>query len=716
MHSIVGKFECLYKELVKNLLDTVFHSPKMFFQSFLTLVAVLVCATTSDIRYVRPADSPLSSCPGQPCLTLHEYVEIDNFTNGTTLQFLPGNHTLQQSLRLVNNSNVTLEAAFNHSVATIAYQGNVTIYCTMVARLHVVGLSFILSQRGDRSALQFISCEAVFISDVVFRGSGEVARRAIENFYSEATIIRCVFKGLGVPDYDDRLNGDGGAIYSHIATLTIYESSFINNVADFVGGAIFAYNSNLLLNEAFFDGNYAQRSGGAISCYQSEVEVVGNSTFHNNSCQDGGGALLFSHSRINIPHGTAYFSFNKAGYGGAVYLAATNTFFGGRITMLNNKAVYNGGALYLKDNRFISSRSLILLNNTAENEGGAIILYVKYGNVTYYGNITIASNTAKIGGGIKADRSNIHVSGKVALNRNSATYGGAINTLYGTLSFQSPTQFTHNTADEDGGAMFAAGTLVEILKMVIFSYNTAKNGGAIFLENGASLIFSAPINYKLNSILLTSSFNYAHQDGGGIYYRDGPSISLCTYSDTNEGYVRLPDCFVQLNGFLPKLYSENDTAEREGNFMFGGLMDRCHIGKETGTWWIDHGAISIHREFGSKPTKREISSKPYSFCVCAIDCIESEPMQVEVYRGQKFSVPLLAKMQFGNTSTIVTAITSSTARLETYQTSQRLPDYCTPLSYTVYSNESHEEVVLYPDGPCTGRKLYISMLIKSMEI
>ena len=65
-----------------------------------------------------------------------------------------------------------------------------------------------------------------------------------------------------------------------------------------------------------------------------------------------------------------------------------------------------------------------------------------------------------------------------------------------------------------------------------------------------------------------------------------------------------------------------------------------------------------------------------------------------------FTVSLLAKMQYGITAAIVTAVTSSTARLETYQTSQPLPDYCAPLSYTVYSNESHEQVVLYPDGPC----------------
>ena len=73
---------------------------------------------------------------------------------------------------------------------------------------------------------------------------------------------------------------------------------------------------------------------------------------------------------------------------------------------------------------------------------------------------------------------------------------------------------------------------------------------------------------------------------------------------------------------------------------------------------------------------------------------------MNVYRGQEFTVPLLARMQFGNTSTIVTAITSSTARLETYQTSQPLPGYCHSLPYTVYSNKSHEQLVLYLDGPC----------------
>ena len=52
-------------------------------------VQVVLAATSavSDIRYARPINSPLSNCPGQPCLTLQQYAEVSNFTTGTTLRF-----------------------------------------------------------------------------------------------------------------------------------------------------------------------------------------------------------------------------------------------------------------------------------------------------------------------------------------------------------------------------------------------------------------------------------------------------------------------------------------------------------------------------------------------------------------------------------------------------------------------------------------------------
>ena len=675
----------------------------MFSLSFLRLVTqvlVLICSATSNIRYVRPADSPLSSCPGQPCLTLHEYVEIDNFTNGTTLQFLPGNHILQQSFSLVNISNAIFEAAFNHSVTNIICKDNVTIIYNRITHFYMVGLSFILSQRSDRSVLWFSHCKAVFISDTVFQGSGEVTGRAIRVKDSEVTISRCEFKGLAVTDSED-----GGAIHSTGTNLIIQESSFINNVAYESGGAILASKSSLLLNEITLDSNSAKSYGGAIRCTDSEVDMVGNNMFHNNSCQVSGGALHCSSSKLKIVYGIACFLFNEAEFGGAVYLRRTNTLFSGNVTMSKNKAA-SGGALYtdgLKTN-IIKATCLTLQENTAASDGGA--MYVAGGQATLGGNITIENNTAKIGGGIRAVESHIHVVGNCDLAWNNAMYGGAMNTLNGRVFIQGSVQFTHNTAVEDGGAMFAAGTAIQILFRVNFYYNSAKNGGAMFFENEAYIELD-------RGPLLVSSFNSAHQHGGVIYIRDSPSISQCSFNHRLCQLYRakLPDCFLRFSRFSysdPAIVSRNDSAERGGNIMFGGLIDRCKFIDYYYDSVIAIGfAISIYP--GSRPTSKEISSKPYSLSLCNFSYIPSKVMhnQVEVYRGQQFTVPLQAEMQYGNIATTVTAITSSTARLETYQTSQPLPDYCAPLSYTVYSNESNEQVVLYPDGPCrdtgTGR-------------
>ena len=668
---------------------------KMLFRLFVAQVLLIVCSATSDISYVRPADSPLSSCPGQPCLTLHEYVEIDNFTNGTTLQFLPGNHTLQQSFSLVRISNITFEAVFDNSVTKINCKDNVTIYYERVIHLDIVGLSFILSQTGDRSALEFSESKSVFISDTVFQGSGEITGRAITVTSSEATISSCVFKDLTVTNGED-----GGAISSILANLTIHRSSFINNVADNSGGAIIGASiSSLLLNESIFDGNSAQNEGGAISCsLLSRVDMAGNNTFHNNSCEGegAGGALYFYYSQLNIAQGITSFHFNQAGYGGAIYLQSTDTLFIGSVTMFKNKAAFDGGALYLEET-ILNHQTIYLLSlieNAAGREGGA--MYVSDGNVTLSGNVTIENNIARIGGGIRAVASFINVVGSSDFAWNNASYGGAMSTLYGTVSLQGHIQFTHNTADEDGGAMFVDGTVIQVLKHIQFSYNSAKNGGAMFFENGATLKFN--LSYPDYSPLLTSSFNKARQNGGLICNRDSPSISQCLHGLNIE--YNIPNCFLQFISNNPTIVSKNDSAEREGNVVFGGLLDRCRF-----TNLLTHNIsniISIYPR--SKLTSREISSKPYSLCVCTYDlisdCTISKGMQVEVYRGQKFTVPLLAKMQYGPIATNVTAITSSTARLETYQTSQPLPDHCTPLSYTVYSNNSYEQVVLYPDGPC----------------
>ena len=303
----------------------------------------------------------------------------------------------------------------------------------------------------------------------------------------------------------------------------------------------------------------------------------------------------------------------------------------------------------------------------------------------------------------------VSLEGHIQFTHNTADKdGGATNMLYGTVSLQGPTQFTHNTANRNGGAMFIDGTVIQILEKTNFSFNSAKYGGAMFFTNGASLTLSY-LYHTDRVTLLTSSFNKASEDGGVIYHRDSPSFSQCSFSASvhifNYICIKLPNRFLLFKHYssYPVIVSKNDSAKREGNFMFGGLMDRCRQLYHYYSNSIIDDTISIYPH--SHPTTRELSSLPYSLCMCAFshvycDISQVLQVQVKVLRGQKFTVTLQAETQYGPTATIVNAITGSTARLDTYQTSQPLPDYCAPLSYTVYSTESHEQVVLYPDGPC----------------
>ena len=71
-----------------------------------------------------------------------------------------------------------------------------------------------------------------------------------------------------------------------------------------------------------------------------------------------------------------------------------------------------------------------------------------------------------------------------------------------------------------------------------------------------------------------------------------------------------------------------------------------------------------------------------------------------MYKGQTFTVPLLAKAQVGNTSTTVIATTGLQAKLDPSEVSQQLPNHCHNLSYNVCSTNSSREMTLYPDGPC----------------
>ena len=67
------------------------------------LLFLLGSCSAQSIYYIAP--TPNAPCPGEPCHTLSEYVAGQYFNNlpaNTAMEFLPGNHTLEQTISVTN--------------------------------------------------------------------------------------------------------------------------------------------------------------------------------------------------------------------------------------------------------------------------------------------------------------------------------------------------------------------------------------------------------------------------------------------------------------------------------------------------------------------------------------------------------------------------------------------------------------------------------------
>ena len=329
--------------------------------------------------------------------------------------------------------------------------------------------------------------------------------------------------------------------------------------------------------------------------------------------------------------------------GAAVHLTSV------RITFVNTNITGNvNGALIIRNSNGIFNGLTRITSNTQFN-------HVFESNIVFSGITRISRNS---GGGILALSSIISFEKDIIFEYNNDPYlcnGGALNCQDGRVSFQGNTLFIKNSADCDGGAIYAVSTSIYMQGIVNFTLNTASNGGAMYLDNGASLIF------KPNTSLYTS-YNTALEYGGVIYHVDNPSISQC---NKDAAIMNLPFCFLQEESYSLKsntdIYSLDDKAKIDGNYLYGGLLDRCKVENA-----LKYSTAYNFFNLAVHSKESRITSKPYELCICqhAIDCQQKQ--SVQVYRGQKFIIPLLANAQVGTTSTTVTAITSSKAKLEIY--------------------------------------------------
>ena len=267
-------------------------------------------------------------------------------------------------------------------------------------------------------------------------------------------------KGSPVVDHDRNLivsadNALGGAILNDGA-LTISNSDFRNNSADYMGGAILN-NGALTITDSIFSDNSAGERGGAAYIWRGRANIS-NSAFTDNSAGKRGSAVYNLRGQTTI---------SNSGFTG-------------------NAAVYDGGAVYNEGTLTISDSSFS--DNSAGEDGGAV--YSERGTLTISGS---------------------------SFSDNSAGYrGGAMLNWGGTMTI-SGSSFNSNSArgnDAGGGAIHNEDSLT--ISNSSFSGNSARYGGGLFLSDNANFQISTSRSTLAQVTLADNSAS----SGGGIYAAD----------------------------------------------------------------------------------------------------------------------------------------------------------------------------------------------------
>ena len=160
-----------------------FHSSALAMcgHPLLLLLSVLqVCSATE--YYVKPTEPTVTTCPGQPCLTLNEYTNNTDYyiKSNTVFIFLPGKHHMDRPLEVIDKQNVTLKSTDTKKVQPLLV---VQFPCAVHGNcLELECSGYIMPSSGCCSAVHFRNVSQAHIDGIeISANSTHVSALVIEN-------------------------------------------------------------------------------------------------------------------------------------------------------------------------------------------------------------------------------------------------------------------------------------------------------------------------------------------------------------------------------------------------------------------------------------------------------------------------------------------------------------------------------------------------------
>jgi len=182
-------------------------------------------------------------------------------------------------------------------------------------------------------------------------------------------------------------NGNGGAIFN-AGALNI-SNCYLNENRGFNGGAIQNLGGTITITDSTFSGNVADYRAGAIN--NDGAIMIINSTFSENKAQDEGGfgdaGVIYNSNTGTVIIEKSTFSGNEGRFGGAISnygtLEMTNSTFSGNAASIRGGSIYNNNSLTITNATF---------SGNVSGFGGAAIEISPAGTLNYT-NTIIADST-----------------------------------------------------------------------------------------------------------------------------------------------------------------------------------------------------------------------------------------------------------------------------------------------------------------------------------
>ncbi len=383
----------------------------------------------------------------------------------------------------------------------------------------IVGNGATLQRESTAPQFRLLEVEAtgvLTLNDLSLTGGDHSgAGGALQNEGGQVVINNVTFSN----NHSDTTGGAIDQLETEGATgsMTINDSTFINNSATYAGAIDNDRGNVLTINNSVFTGNQAQFYAGAIHNDDATL-TINDSQFSNNSAPETGGAIKSDdESTLIITNSTL--DHNTAGDGAAIRNSGSLTITGTQIT--DNTATDWGGGLFSSSSGTVDITGTTFSGNTAV-DGGAIR---NHGHLTLTQS-TVESNSASDNGGafVVAGASSTTLTDCQVLNNSAAIDGGAIHSADSSSTVTiDDSVFTGNTATEDGGAIHVQPGVFIITDSQFTLNHAGDDGGAIY-DNGSTTISGSEFGN-----------NSADDGGGAIRVNENVSITSSYLHDNSAG-------------------------------------------------------------------------------------------------------------------------------------------------------------------------------------